>query len=394
MILFRRGVVTAVTGGWPGMAELLVSVGGREERAVNYEKLTGRVEAGDKVLLNTTAVALGLGTGGYHFVAAVEDKEVPDPAGEGHIMKLRYTPFQVKVLSVEEESHPFNKLYRSVDSLDGMPVVVGTLHSMVAPVAAAIKHTAGPGIKVFYLMTDGAALPIWLSGLVRELKDKGLVNGTVTCGQAFGGDYEAINVYSGLIFARAAGAHVAMVAMGPGIVGSASEFGHTGLEQGEIINAVNILGGNAIGIPRVSFADTRERHLGLSHHSRTALGKVALTRCTVPIPAWKGEKQSFIRKQLKESGIYRRHQVVEVDTRDLPGIMDHYGLAVTSMGRSFSDDPDFFHAAGAAGIYASMLLQASLNKAPDGAGDKCLPAQQGNQFGYPPGKENTVSGAV
>lgn len=376
MIRFRRGVVAAVTGGRPGLNEIMVNVEGREERAVNYEKLTGRVQAGDRVLLNTTAVSLGLGTGGYHFVAAVEGKSVPDPGREGHVMKLRYTPFQVKVLSVEEEGHPFNNLYRSVESLDGMPVVAGTLHSMVAPVAAAVKHFTGPGVKVFYLMTDGAALPIWFSKLVQELKEKNLIDGTVTCGHAFGGDYEAVNVYSGLLCARAAGAHLAVVAMGPGIVGSASQFGHTGLEQGEIINAVNILGGRAIGIPRVSFADPRERHRGLSHHSRTALGKVALTRCTVPFPAWRGEKKSLISRQLWESGISGRHHVVEVDTGELPGILDFYGLAVTTMGRSLGEDPDFFHTAGAAGIYAAGLLQPGLYKAPDGDDGVRLPAQQ------------------
>lgn len=362
LILFRRGEVAAVTGRRPGVTEIAVRVEGREEKAVNYDELTGRVEAGDRVVLNTTAVFKSLGTGGYHFVTAVEGKNIPEPGPEGHIMKVRYTPFQVKVLAVEEEDHPGNRLYRSVENLGGMPVLVGTLHSMVAPAAAALRHLAGTGLKLFYLMTDGAALPIWFSRLVYDLKHKKIIDATVTCGHSFGGDYEAVNVYSGLLWARAAGACAAVVAMGPGIVGSSSAFGHTALEQGEIVNAVNILGGRAIAIPRISFADPRPRHTGLSHHTRTALGRVALTRCTVPLPVLRGEKKRLVRRQLKESGICGRHRVVEVDTGGLQEIMATYGLSVTTMGRTPKEDPDFFHAAGAAGIYAARLLQAGIDK--------------------------------
>ncbi len=364
MIRFRRGVVATVGSRRPGLTEVTVKVGGREEKAVNYDRLTGRVEAGDVVLLNTTAVAKGLGTGGFHFVAAVEGRIVPDPGPEGHIMKLRYTPFQIKVLAVEEEDHPGSALYRSTRDLAGMPVVAASLHSAVGPVAAAVKHLAGPGTRLFYLMTDGAALPAWFSRLVHELREKKLIDGTVTCGHAFGGDYEAVNVYSGLLWARAAGADLAVASMGPGIVGSSSEFGHTGLEQGEIVNAVNILGGRAIAVPRISFADVRERHRGLSHHTRTALGRVALAPCTVPIPALRGKKKSLVHKQLTDSGICKKHRVVEVNTAAMPEIMASYGLMTTTMGRSFAEDPEFFHAAGAAGIYAAGLLQTGADEFP------------------------------
>lgn len=393
MIRFRRGVVTAVNCRRPGITEIAVIVGDREEKAVNYDRITGLVEVGDRVLLNTTAVDRGLGTGGFHFVASVEGKSTPDPGPAGHIMKLRYTPYQVKVLAVEEEDHPGSRFYRSLGDLGGMPVVVAALHSMVAPVVAAVKYLAS-GAKLFYLMTDGAALPLWFSRLAHELAEKKLIDGTVTCGHAFGGDYEAINVYSGLLWARAAGAGAAVVAMGPGIVGSSSQFGHTGLEQGEIINAVNVLGGRAIAVPRVSFADPRERHQGLSHHTRTALGRIALTPCTIPVPAWKGEKKSLILMQMKESGILARHRVVEVETSGLPEMLDFYGLSVTTMGRGFREDPDFFHAAGASGIYTAGLLKAGPDVLPHRPEEDRLPAQDGNQFGRPAGEENTVPGAV
>ncbi|MHB8155975.1 MAG: DUF3866 family protein [Desulfocucumaceae bacterium] len=362
MIERGYGVVTSIIGIRPGLTEIMVNINGKEEKALNYNSITGNVVTGNRVILNTTAVSKNLGTGGYHFVMAVIDNNECQAQTEGHIMKLRYSPLQIKVLSVEEKEHPQNNLYKKVKDLEGLPVVVGTLHSMLAPVAAAIKHKSGAGIKIAYLMTDGAALPIWLSSLAHELKMKRLVDETITCGHAFGGDYEAINVYSGLIWAKANGADVVIAAMGPGIVGSSSEFGHTALEQGQIVNAVNVLGGRAVAVPRISMADARERHRGLSHHTATALGKVALSRCAIPVPAWSGGVKALIYKQLKESGIFYKHNIVETDADSFEEIMDYYGLSVTTMGRTVKDDPEFFRTACAAGIYVSGLLQPGFNE--------------------------------
>lgn len=365
MINSSFGRVISISKSRPGITEMVVEVEGRAEKAINYDLLTGRVEVGDTVRLNTTAIRKKLGTGGFHFVMGVENRDVPSPPQQGHIIKLRYTPFQVKVHSVEEDDYPGSDLYRTVAGLDSVPVLVGSLHSMIGPAAAAIKYLAGMETTIFYLMTDGAALPISLSVLVHELKKRRLIDRTVTSGHSFGGDYEAINTYSGLLWSKAAGADVILVSMGPGIVGSASEFGHTALEQGEIVNAVNILGGRAIAIPRISFADARKRHFGLSHHTRTALGKVALTGCTVPIPFLSGGKKTVLYSQLKESGILEKHRVLEVDTRQIGHIMESFDLSVTTMGRSYIDDPEFFETAGAAGAYAAGLLQPGLNKAGD-----------------------------
>ena len=43
---------------------------GTEGAALNYPTLAGPCGVGDRVLLNTTAVELALGTGGKHFVVA------------------------------------------------------------------------------------------------------------------------------------------------------------------------------------------------------------------------------------------------------------------------------------------------------------------------------------
>lgn len=357
MIRIRRGVVQKITSQRPGISELLVEMEGELQKAINYDTLTGEVAVGDEVICNTTAVYKKLGTGGAHFVLAnLANKEI-DVSEEGHIMKLRYTPCQVKVLSVEEPDSPYAAVMQRSTSLEGTPVIVGTLHSMLAPAAAALKKLAHRQINVVYLMTDGAALPLSLSRQVWELKDKGLIQHAVTCGHAFGGDLEAINIYTGLLACKhVLGADVIIVAMGPGIVGSGSRFGFTGVEQGEIINAVNILAGKPIAIPRISFADARERHRGLSHHSRTALGTIALTKATVVLPKMAPEKLALVLQQVEESNISGKHDIAISEGQAALSALADYGIKVTTMGRSVEQDPEFFLAAGAAGVYGASLI--------------------------------------
>src|SRR5437870_10179564 len=96
MIRLRRGTVLAVLAERPGAVEVSVDVeedGGASSVAVAlaYTALVGPVVPGDRVLVNTTAVALGLGTGGAHFVVAVEGRAGGEVAPEGRTMKLRYT---------------------------------------------------------------------------------------------------------------------------------------------------------------------------------------------------------------------------------------------------------------------------------------------------------------
>ncbi|MBO8137798.1 MAG: DUF3866 family protein [Desulfotomaculum sp.] len=358
MIRVRQGVVVDILSEESETAELLVKVDEKKEKAVNYNNLTGPVKIGDRVVLNTTAVHKKLGTGGYHFVMANLNNEAVESLNAGHIMKLRYTPCQVKVLSVEEDESPYSQIMKQVTSLEGMPVVAATLHSMLPPIAAALHKLGNGKWRVAYIMTDGAALPISLSKLVKVLKEKNMIHSTITCGHAFGGDFEAVNIYSALLAAKAAaGADVAVVAMGPGIVGTGSKYGYTGLEQGQVINAVYTLKGHAVAVPRISFADQRERHRGLSHHTRTALGDVALAKCTVALPLLTGEQKILVHRQLKESLINKKHDIVEVDALPALEALQEAGIKVTTMGRTVEQDREFFLTAGAAGVVAARILE-------------------------------------
>lgn len=335
---------------------------GTSGTAVNYLAMAPVCVTGDRVLLNTTAVDLALGTGGLHFVVARLAEPVGvafDRRAAGHVMKLRYTPLQVDVLSVESQESPHHPIMREARTLAGMPVVCCGLHSQVPLVAAAIKHS-DPTLGVAYCMTDHAALALPLSDLVRASTNAGLVDATLSCGQAFGGRHEAVNLHSGLLAARhVARADIAIVAIGPGVVGTATAFGHGGVCQGEAINAVSVLGGIPVACLRLSFADERERHRGVSHHSLAALSDVALAPAHVAVPSLPDEFAEVVDDMLNEAGVWDRHTRADADAGRVPP-PDMRGIRVTTMGRGIDRDPAFFAAAFAAGEIASRLARGVL----------------------------------
>jgi hypothetical protein len=354
MIRLRRGTVVAILDERPGATELTVEVDGERAKAFCYPYLSGPVKPGDRVVLNTTAVDLGLGTGGYHFVVAVEGGPDTDPDGPGHLMKLRYTPLQVRVRGIEEDGPP-DAAPLEAEDLGGTPVVWIPLHSMLGPVAAGAK-AAGAG-RVVYLMTDHAALPAALSRSLAGLKAASLVDVVVTSGQSFGGDLEAVSVFSGLLAARfVADADVIVVGDGPGSAGTATTWGASSLDSAASMNAAAILGGRPVAALRISFADARERHRGVSHHSLTALSRVALVETHVAVPVIDDEARRLeVWESLRAARLEERHQLVEATGQPALDLLADRGIQPESMGRSAADDPEFFLAAGAAGVLAGRM---------------------------------------
>ena len=136
-VRLRHATVLRIRSERPGVLELDVVVDedpadpppvAEPGLAVAFTQLVGPVEVGDRVLVNTTGVALGLGTGGFHLVVAVDDQTPTELDHPGRVMKARYTPLQVAVQSVEETDR--EALERSV-GLRGRPVVCAPLHSMM-----------------------------------------------------------------------------------------------------------------------------------------------------------------------------------------------------------------------------------------------------------------------
>src|SRR5699024_11447822 len=74
------------------------------------------------------------------------------------------------------------------------------------------------------------------------------------------------------------GADVTIVSQGPGNLGTGTGWGFSGVQSAEALHAAAVLGGQGVATLRVSEADERERHRGLSHHSSTAYGRALLAR--------------------------------------------------------------------------------------------------------------------
>ena len=273
-------------------------------------QLIGPVSPGDRVVVNTTAVDLGLGTGGRDVVHWNLSRDGWSSPGAGHVMKLRYTSLQVDTGAAVDERA----------GLNGKPVVACDVHSQLAAVAIAFADAA-PGRRLSYVMTDSAALPLALSDLVADLVERRLLAETITCGQAFGGQREAVNVHSALVLAEG---HAVVVAPGPGVVGTGTRLGFGGMEVAGVVDAVSRMGGRPIVAVRWSEADPRPRHRGRSHHTATAL-ELASHPALAPDPpeGWPG-----------------------------PDVGD-----VTTMGRTQVEDPEFFRYAGAAGLLAAQLVE-------------------------------------
>jgi hypothetical protein len=374
-----EGVVEAITAEHVGAQELRVRVagniaggvdGGTLRAAINLLALNLALRPGERVLLNTSAVELGLGTGGFDFVVcSLDQTDLRGPA-PGHIMKLRYTPLQLPVLAVEAPESRYHQALRQFESLEECPVVCAELHSQLP----AICFGARWGLReegwkreprIVYVMTEGAALPLGISRMVPRLKELGFVQTTITAGQAFGGDLEAVNLYSALAAARvAAEADLIVVAQGPGNVGTDTGLGFSGVEQGLAVNAATSLGGIPILAPRISFADSRERHRVVSHHTLTVLQRVALVPALIALPRLPDEELAAIQADLAAIGAEDLHQTVVVAADRAFDEFRALDLRVTTMGRTVEQERAFFLACIAAGLLAAQVVEARTHTAP------------------------------
>jgi Protein of unknown function (DUF3866) len=375
-VLWRSGHVLSVQRSWSAVRELVVeldaplgasaalpSAGAAEPDqrtvlALAYLPLVGAPQVGDRVLLTVGALARGLGTGGYAMVAALPDRLPADPPpSTGHLVKSRYMPLQAMVMGVDEQDSPHHALLRDADDLFGLPVVVADLHSALPAVVAGIR-VSKPAARVVYLLTDGGALPAWFSRSLAALREAGWVAGSVSVGQAFGGDAEAVTVHSGLLAARhVLGADVVVLAQGPGNLGTGTRWGFSGVACGEAVNAVGTLGGRPIASLRVSAADPRPRHRGVSHHSMTAYGRVALLPADVVVPDLTGELGAQVLAAARRlCAPHGRHRLVQQPVDGLMDALRSCPVTLSTMGRRLDDDAPAFLAPAAAGRYAASLV--------------------------------------
>jgi hypothetical protein len=350
MLKLRRGVVTRVD-------PLRVRVGVEERQAWADEGLVGEVVEGDEVIVNTEALDLGLGSGGFDVVHVNLTRGLDGPgAEEATAMKLNYTSLQHPVDPVEARTSQ-NEGCRGDSGTFGdgdarsIPVLVLSLHGQLAPAAWAAGRE-GREMRIGYIQTAGGALPGSLSDDVGVLRRNGLICEHVTAGPGYGGESEALTVIGALQAATGPlGWDAAIAGPGPGIGGSGSALGHGGMAALDTAHASLSLGLDTLIAPRMSSADPRPRHRGLSHHTATVL-RMLLGDVRVPAPA--SEPLPWPRIGAGDGPLAELREACgdrhEIWPREAP--VDEYAascLPATHMGRELADDRLFFAAALAAG---------------------------------------------
>lgn len=312
---------------------LTVEIEGERRAAWADEALLGDMRVGDEVVVNVAALDLGLGSGGFDVVHVNLTRGL-GVSGEGreHVIKLNYTSLQHPIDPVEL---PPQESGRSI------PVLVLPLHGHLAPAAWAAAQVS-PGLKLGYVQTAGGALPGSLSRDVVQLRERDLLCGHVTAAPTYGGEHEALSVAGALdAAANGLGWDAAIVGPGPGIIGSETRFGHGGMAALDSAHAALALGFPTLLSPRLSEADPRERHQGVSHHTLTVL-ELLLGGVGVPLPAGNAEMAAQLAGAAGD-----RHQLHEAKP-NLAGYAAT-GLPTRVMGRDMKEDQLFFAAALAAG---------------------------------------------
>jgi hypothetical protein len=130
--------------------------------------------------------------------------------------------------------------------------------------------------------------------------------------------------------------------MGPGVVGTGSTLGTTAAELAPAIDAAGALDGLAIVAARTSGADARARHVGLSHHTSTALrlaARSALVAHADGTPAFE---------------VPHPHRRETVPVPAVADILARHHLEVRTMGRGPEEDPLFFATTAAAAVLAAQ----------------------------------------
>jgi hypothetical protein len=224
---------------------------------------------------------------------------------------------------------------------EGIPVAVLALHGQL-PCAVSAKAAQAPGVRVGYVQTAGGALPGSLSRDVVALREQDLICGHITAAPAYGGTAEAISVVGALDAAANGLEWDAVIAgPGPGILGSATRYGHGGMAALDTAHAALALGMPTLLSPRLSAVDPRPRQRMVSHHTQTVL-ELLLAGVEIPVPEGEADVAAALEPWLAD-----RHRLRTAAT-DLDGYAAS-GLPARTMGRGLEDDPLFFAAALASG---------------------------------------------
>lgn len=364
-----------------------------------YPELCSPAAVGDVVLLNVGALELGLGTGGAAFViaripaqslalypqlaellcslgVAAANFSPPDP--EARIVKMRYSPHQLLVQSIESQESPFHERLAKRSMLKRpLPVICCELHSQAIAAALALRELS-PDILLGYLMTDEGALAASYSQNLSLLRRASIFDFSISIGQAFGGDYEAISLASACLAAEELGATALIVSMGPGVLGTATCLGTSALAQAEALNMLTCIGAHSFACLRLSEADKRLRHRGLSHHSLAVFRQFTLVETEIALASreyLQAKEAQGLRFLMQDLSSLREHRFkVDISHRlsymsedDMQGFYEFSaqlpnGMPLTSMGRSKAEDELFFSTPYACALALSRFLEKKVSE--------------------------------
>lgn len=324
--------------------------------AISFKAFVKPLKTGDRILLNTTATELGLGTGGYDFVMSCLQDEPFSFEDENcsHIMKLNYTPCQFSTPFLEE-TNEFDvalEMHRKEGKLKSKVIVI-TIHSHLIPLLLGLKESFRNS-KTAVIVDDSSSLPVLISDALSFCKNEGLLQATISCGNSFGADYESLNLASAMIFASfALDAEFVIITPGFGIKGSGKKFGHSAIRQAEALFYAQSLKSFSCLVPRVSGADSRKRHRGVSHHTLEIL---ELKREGFFLPVFRFEDFDPIAATEGAESLMESRAVLELEAcrKELEERLNCRDRLI-SMGRKYEQDPHFFLTPFACGYYWEVV---------------------------------------
>lgn len=365
----RQARVIELTRSWKGAQTLRVQVTaapanaieflpGENLRAIAYPDLVGSIRVGELLRIDCSAMAKGLGTGGYATVLATATLPADELVEVGHVVKARYLPHQRVVLAAEEADSPIHEAVAAVTDLEQLPVVVADLHSALPAIVAGVREVK-PDAKVVYIHDDSASLPLRWSRSVSDLEAHHWLDATISAGQSFGGTWEAASIPSAMAVAKAIGAECAIICPGPGNLGTGTRWGFSSIASAANLHYAQALNARVVACVRASQADRRSRHRGISHHTLTVLRDLTLVPVTVALPDVAAEDvpadvwDNLTRARHELS----KHELRTIAARRCDRALSACPIELMTMGRDYHADPLAFLAGSAAGIVAGEWIR-------------------------------------
>jgi hypothetical protein len=256
-----------------------------------------------------------------------------------------------------EENIEYKNVFDMKPKLLPRPIVYAILHSMISPLVTTIKHIK-PNAIISCVYTYGGAMNANNSFTLKKLRSSELINSVITTGECYGGDYESINITTGIIFGfNQLNSDIIIVCCGPGVAGSSTFYGFSTFDFIGLIYISKLLGLCPVLIPRISMADKRERHRGVSMQSLSILQTLDFP---VHVPVYKDNEDiegfNYIYNQLSDNGIMNKHKVQFIDNPVIKKNIDCMNINTRVMGRNYIEDPWFFNNCSSAGVYSVELL--------------------------------------